>query len=234
VGGTLVISREVNNHLFYKNQLEALGFSNVTPTTLDRDGLTFFISDLKPHFLIMDARFYQCCTPFLLGELKQRFPKINMAAVSIGEYPVDLAMYFILNGATSYVSTADGFDKFLDRLEEIGKGGEFVSPAILERIDLRRDYPMPAGKISDRHREVIRLICSGFKDFEIANTLQISRRTVDNHKTEIFTFLNVRNAVELIIAALTLKIVTLDELYFYPRNFTVNPIPETKIKRRGK
>jgi hypothetical protein len=60
---------------------------------------------------------------------------------------------------------------------------------------------------------------------EIADTLNISRSTVDNHKTEIFTALNARNAVHLIIVALTLKIILLDELYFYHKDFTVNPKP---------
>jgi DNA-binding NarL/FixJ family response regulator len=234
VGGTLVITREVNNHLYFKKRLEAFGFPNVTPTAHEKDALNFLISDLKPTFVIMDARFYQCCTPFLLGELKQKFPRIKITAVSIGEYPADLAMYFILNGATSYISTTDGFDKFGEILAEISKGREFISPAVIERINKRRDYPIPAGKISDRHREVVRLICCGFRDFEIADTLHISRRTVDNHKTEIFTFLNVRNTVELIIAALTLKIVLLEELYFYPRDMTLNPLPENKILRRAK
>jgi DNA-binding NarL/FixJ family response regulator len=232
VGGTLVITRDINNHSYYKKQLEAVGFPDVTPTLLDKDALDFQIDGLKPTYAIMGARFYQCCTPFLVGELKQKFPETKFTAVSIGEYPLELAMYFILNGAGSYITTTDGFEKVLGCLAEIPKGREFISPAVLERKELRQVTPKPAGKISYRHREVMRLICCGFKDLEIADNLHISRRTVDNHKTEIFTSLNVRNAVELIIAALTLKIVPLDELYFYPRNYTVNPLPDAKIKGR--
>jgi DNA-binding NarL/FixJ family response regulator len=231
-GGTLVISREINNHSYYKQRLEALGFSNVTMTDVEKDALNFLIHELKPKLLIMDARFYECCTPFLMGELHQKFPKIKMAALCIGEYPADTAMYFILNGIKSYVTTYDGYEQFYKGLGEICKGGECVSPSVLKRIDLRRDYPMPAGKITQKHKEVIRLICCGWKDLEIADTLHISRSTVDNHKTDIFTSLNVNNSNELIRAALTLEIITLEEIYFYPKDYTLNPKPKKKTNIR--
>ena len=91
---------------------------------------------------------------------------------------------------------------------------------------------MPAGKITERHIEVIRLICNGYKDLDIADVLHISRSTVDNHKTDIFASLNVRNSNELIRVALTLGIVQLEEIYFYPKDFTVNPKADKKTTKR--
>ena len=143
----------------------------------------------------------------------------------------DIAMYFILNGINSYVCSFDGFEEFYKGLGEIAKGRDYISPAVLERIKLRREYPEPAGKITDRHREIIRLICCGFKDREIAETLAVSRNTVVNHKTDLFTALNVRSPIELVRAALTLEIVRLEELYFYPKGLTVNPLLEKNEKK---
>jgi DNA-binding NarL/FixJ family response regulator len=233
-GGTLAVSREVNNHLYYKKRLEAAGFPAVTVTALEKDALNSLVRNLKPNFLIMDARFYQCCTPFLMGGLKESFPKINMAAVSIGEYPADLAMYFIFNGVTSYVSSFDGIEELFVHLAEIRKGGGYVSPAVLKRIDMRGEYPMAAGKITERHKQIILLLCNGFKDVEIAETLFITRRTVTTHKTQIFTSLNVRSPNELIRVALYLEIVKLDGMYFYPKDFVINPLPDEKILKRNK
>jgi len=231
-GGTLVVSRAVNNHSYYKKRFEALGFPDVTVTALEKDALSSLIRNVKPNLIVMGARFYQCCTPFLMGKLHKDFPKINTAALCIGEYPADLAMYFVVNGIKSYITSFDGVDQFYNGIDEVRKGRNYVSPAVLARMDMRQNYIMPAGEITGREREVIRLICCGYKDLEIGDTLHISRKTVDIHKTNIFTSLNVRNAVELIIAALTLQIVSLDELYFYPKDYTLNPLPETKIKGR--
>jgi DNA-binding NarL/FixJ family response regulator len=162
------------------------------------------------------------------------FPKTKMAAVSIGQYPVELAMYFILNGAYSYISTSDGLDKFFDIMAEISKGREWISPGVEKRIALRREYPMSAGEITDKQREIIRLTCCGFGKEEMADTLHITRKTLYNHRTEIYTMLNVRNSIELIIAALTLKLINLDELYFRHKDFTVNPQPEKNIGKRSR
>jgi DNA-binding NarL/FixJ family response regulator len=230
----MVITKETNNHAYYIKILKNLGFSSVTATLLEKDALYFQITDLKPSYIFIDAWFYESCTPFMVGELKNRFPQINITAFSIGKYPIDLAMYFIVNGATSYVSTSDGFDKFLDSLAKIYKGKNFISPAIAERIALRNEYPAPAGKISKRQKHVLRLICSGFTDKEIADTMAVSRNTIVRHKTVMFTTLNVRNSVELIIVALTLKIVSLDELYFHPNDYTVNPVPDIDTGNKNK
>jgi len=228
-GGTLVISRAVHNYQYYKKRLEDMGFKDVTFTALERDALYFYIRDLQPNLIIIGARFFQCSTPYVMGELKKRFPKIKMVALSLSEYPLDLAMYFILNGVNSYISLIDGMEQFIKGLEEVSKGKDYISPAVLERIHLRKDYPDPARNITDRHKEIIRLICCGYRDIDIAETLAISKSTVENHKTDIYTSLNVRNAIELVRAALTLGIVKIEEIYFYPKDFSTNPIPEKKL-----
>ena len=225
-GRTLMISRAVINHSYYKTRLEALGFHDVSLTALEKDALNSHIRKLQPDIILMSARYYYCCTPFMMGELHKEFPGMKMAALCIGEYPPDIAMYFILNGIKSYFNSFEGIDQFHKGLDEVAKGRDYVSPAVMERINLRREYPEPAGKITKRHKEVIRLICCGFKDREIAETLAISRNTVVNHKTDLFTSLNVRSPIELVRAALTLEIIRLEEMYFYPRDMTVNPLPE--------
>jgi len=227
-GGTLMVSRAVCNFEYYKNRLLEFGYHDVTVTALERDALFFLIRDLKPSLILMSARFYHCCTPFMMGELHKKFPKIKMAALCLGEYPPDIAMYFILNGIKSYFTSFEGVDQFRKGLKEILKGRDFISPAVMERINMRLEYPEPAGKITGRHLEIIRLVCCGFRDMDIAELMAIAKSTVENYKTEIYTTLNVRNAIELIRAALTLKIMQLEELYFYPRDFTLNPKPDKK------
>jgi DNA-binding CsgD family transcriptional regulator len=233
-GGTVLISREVNNHAYFKKRFEDLGFPDVTPLALERDALYSKIHELNPTKILMSARYYQCCTPFLMGQMCKEFPEIKMAALCLGEYPPDIAMYFILNGIKSYFTSFEGYPQFYKGIDEFAKGREYVSPAVTERIKMRLEYPPPAGKITRRHKEILRLICCGFKDGEIAEVLALSRNTIIHHKTDIFRSLNVRNPVELIRAVLTQEILRLEELYFYPKDYTLNPIPDIKIKGRRK
>jgi len=230
---TLLVSNSVNNHEYYRKRLGELGFPKASVTALTRDALDMLIEELKPDLVMMGARFYECSTPFLMGELKKRFPDTFMAALSIGpQYPPDLAMKFITNKINSWVTSYDGIKQFYDGLDEVRKGRVYISPGAKQSIAKRGLYPMPAGRITDRHKEIILLICNGFKDIEIAETLYITRRTVTTHKTEIFTALNVRSPNELIRVALNLDIVGQDGMYFYPKGFTVNPLPDEKLGGR--
>jgi len=72
-GGTLVVSRAVNNHKYYKQRLESKGIKNVYVTDVDRDGLNSIIYEMKPDLMIMGARFYQCSTPYMMGMIKKNF-----------------------------------------------------------------------------------------------------------------------------------------------------------------
>jgi two-component system invasion response regulator UvrY len=231
MGGTLMVSRSVNNHSHYEKRGKAFGFTKITTTALDKDGLNSLISEMKPDLLMMGARFYECSTPYMMGELKRNFPDVKMAALSFEAYPPDLAMYFILNGVSSYVSAFEGFDQFYEGLENMSKGKNYISPVVQERIDMRGVRPKAAKALTLRHIEVIRRICCGLKDNEIADLLYICRRTVTTHKTDIFTSLNIRNHRELMRTALNLKIINENELYFYPKDLILNPLPD---KARGR
>jgi two-component system, LuxR family, secretion system response regulator SsrB len=229
-----MVSKDVNNHSFNKKLLESLGFPVVTPTMLDNEALNAQIRELKPVIIIMEADFYECCTPYKMGLLRKDFKDIRLVAVSIGKYPDDLAMSFKSNGVNSYVTTTDGYDKIFKSLSEIARGRDFFSPVIAKRIAIRKEAPDGAGNITDRLIQVIKLICNGFRDKAIAKKLAISRSTLDTLKTKIFKFLNIDCSLEMIRVALTLNIVSLEEMYFYPDDFTVNPKPKNFRKRKNK
>jgi DNA-binding NarL/FixJ family response regulator len=172
----------------------------------------------------------------MLGELLRVFPKLNIAAVSLEEYSDELAMCLIGNGVKSYVRWYDGYDEFIKGLKAVRDGEKYVSPAVKKRKGLRDSDLEPAGRLLKRQKEVMRLICSGFKEDEVADTLQISRTTVVKHKTNVFRKMNVRGPVELVLNVLEAKTFTLEELYSFHKNFVVTPLPEKerKEKRRKK
>jgi len=234
-GGTLVVSRAVNNHKYYKQRLESKGIKNVYVTDVDRDGLNSIIYEMKPDLMIMGARFYQFSTPYMMGMIKKEFCNLNMAAVCYDDYPADLGMYFIMNGVNSYFNMFEGIEQFNLGVENILKGNIYVSEIVKNRIALREGKLIPAIKLSQTKLEVIRCICNGFTNDEIVETLYIAPSTVGNYKEEIYRSLNVRNNNELMKEALRLHLVTQDELVFCHKNFTLKPLPKkSKKSNRGK
>ena len=227
-GGTLVVSRAVNNHKYYKQRIEGKGIKNVYVTDVDRDGLNSIIYNMKPDLMIMGARFYQCSTPYMMGVIKKEFPKLNMAAVCYDDYPADLGMYFIVNGVNSYFNMFEGIDQFNLGFDKILSGKVFVSEVVKKRIAIRESNLIPAIKLSQTKLEIIRCICNGFNKDEIADTLYLSPSTVGNYKEEIYRSLNVRNNNELMKEALRLHLVTQDELVFCHRNHALKPLPKSQ------
>src|SRR5215510_1066815 len=176
----LLISRSINNQIYFKTELENRGFPKVFVTNADKDALNFLINELKPKLVIIGAGFYYCSTAYMMSLLLKKFPELNIAAVSISPYPADLAMWFIFNGVKSYFNFYDCADEFFIGLDCIREGKRYVSKPVQERIDIRRDLPMPAQILSQRQFEVVKLLCNGFTSWEIGDVLHISESTVNN------------------------------------------------------
>jgi DNA-binding NarL/FixJ family response regulator len=100
----------------------------------------------------------------------------------------------------------------------------------MERIEMRKEMPEKAGNITARYIEVVRLLSNGFTSFEITDALHISKRTLDTHKTELYTRLNVRNENELIRVAQYLGYINSEELVFFGGRYALNPKPEKRRK----
>jgi len=224
-GGTLVLSRYTNLFTHYKKRLEELGFKDVLVSNADKDALNSLINKKRPDIVIIGFTFFDCCTPYMVGRLKKQFPDLNIAAVSIAPYPADLAMFFLSNGVKSCVYYLDGREQFFKGLECVKEGKPFVSKSIQERLDMRLEMPVPPGEVTARHIEVIRLLCNGYTSVEIGEVLDISERTVNNHKADVYTILNVRNENELIRVALCLELITVKQLIFFGRHFDLRPKP---------
>jgi DNA-binding CsgD family transcriptional regulator len=56
----------------------------------------------------------------------------------------------------------------------------------------------PVAGLSERELEIIELVAQGLTNQEIADRLMISKRTVDNHVSNIFTKTGVKNRVALL------------------------------------
>jgi DNA-binding CsgD family transcriptional regulator len=77
---------------------------------------------------------------------------------------------------------------------------------------MREELPLPALEVTERQREVLRLVGNGFTGPEIVDELHISLRTVNDHKKKLFTNLSVRNENELIRVGTFLKIINENEV----------------------
>jgi DNA-binding NarL/FixJ family response regulator len=176
-----MVSRAVKLFPRIQRRLEELGFPKVDVTGEERDSLNFIINEKKPDLVLVGSAFYQAGTPLMTGRLLKRFPKLNIAALSVHEFPDSVAAWFMFYGIKSYVNLYEGFEEFHHGLQIVREGGEYISPGVKSLIDLFPEWPKTNIEATARLMEILVLLCNGFAAESIGAELHISRKTVYNN-----------------------------------------------------
>jgi DNA-binding NarL/FixJ family response regulator len=135
----------------------------------------------------------------------------EVVVVSILEGNEDAMRAFEL-GAAGFLVKNSWFGNFVQAVLQVANGGASITPSLARRLLLklepnssRTERPQPAskgpGKLSEREREILRMIANGFTSAEIASRLTISDLTVNTHVKNIYHKLNVRTRAQAVSCA---------------------------------
>ena len=117
-------------------------------------------------------------------------------------------------GASGFVLKDDPPEQLLAAVRTVSHGDALLSPAITKRVIrqfARRPRPAPPkelGELSERERDVFRLIADGLSNGEIAQELYISETTVKTHVTRVFSKLGIRDRAQATIVAYETGLIT--------------------------
>ena len=110
-------------------------------------------------------------------------------------------------GASGFVLKDDSPEQLVAAIRTVAGGEALLSPAVTRRV-IRKfvrtpqlDPPKAFEQLSERERDVFRLMASGFSNAEIASELYISEATVKTHVTHILQQLNLRDRVQAVVLA---------------------------------
>jgi DNA-binding CsgD family transcriptional regulator len=78
----------------------------------------------------------------------------------------------------------------------------------IHHLMLKEKHKVIHSKISSREVEIIQQICNGKTTDEIAKILNLSKHTVESHRTNIFSKLDVRNVAELVALSFRVGLVS--------------------------
>ena len=108
-------------------------------------------------------------------------------------------------GASGYVLKEAADEEVVAAVREIANGGSYVHPALGARMvtaEAQARAAAAADPLSDREREVLRLLALGHTNQEIAKMLYISVRTAETHRAHIMQKLGLETRAELVRYAL--------------------------------
>jgi len=112
-------------------------------------------------------------------------------------------------GCVGVVPTAATVPDLVEALREVVAGRSYLHPvlgAALAQVEASR----PVDDLSDREREVLRLIGLGLTNPEIARMLVVSTRTVETHRAHLARKLRAQTRADLVRHALSSGLVTAD------------------------
>lgn len=214
-GGTLLVSRDAKLFPDFKMYFESLGFPNVSVTDMDKDGLNMLINETNPDYFLIDSNFYDCGTPFMLGQLLGLFPKLNVAVITTSLFPDAIAAWFVFHGVKTYIKIKDGLNELRHALQWFLGGKSFIAPGVQKILDGLSEWPDVSLKNTRRQKEVLLMLCCGFTIKSIEDNLYVSKATVEKHIKELLRTFNCRGREELIKTANRLDIFSKEEMRFY-------------------
>jgi NarL family two-component system response regulator LiaR len=173
------------------------------------------VKKLMPDIVIMDI-----AMPLMDGleatrRIRKEFPKTKVIALT--QYD-DREFVFpaIEAGAHGFISKTAASSELASAIRSVYRGDSYLSPSVArvfvegyqQGIDLVREHD-PYRQLTNREREILKLLAEGHTTQEIASMLVLSPKTVDRHKTNLMSKLALHSRADLIKYALRKGIITI-------------------------
>jgi two-component system nitrate/nitrite response regulator NarL len=130
--------------------------------------------------------------------ITKNFPKIKVICLSMHE-EIEFIKKIMDAGAAGYVFKDLSKEEFQIAIETVYNGKKYFNPKLFD-ILLKSESNSAKDEIvlSEREKEILKLIAEEYTNAEIAKKLFVSIRTVDTHRQNLLQKLNVKNTAGLV------------------------------------
>jgi len=165
------------------------------------------VEKLGPDLLLMDLSMPRMSGMDAISEIKKRYPQTKIIALTVHKTE-EYLLSTLQAGVDGYVLKDATHDELVMAIHNVMAGKRYLSPGISEKViegylDGKEDSLAASSwqKLSQREREVLKLIAEGYKNKEIAEDLCISLKTVEKHRANLMKKLDLHNAAVLTVYA---------------------------------
>ena len=181
-----------------QNDLETVGEAGTA-----RDAI-FESRSLKPDIVLLDVVMPDQNGIEIVPQLLKENPDSKVLVLSMQDEPRYVREAFEA-GASGYVLKEAADSELVAAIREVAGGGRYVHPELGARLVAAESEERKRAEddpLSDREREVLRLLALGHTNQEIAKQLYISVRTAETHRAHIMQKLRLQSRAELVRYAL--------------------------------
>jgi DNA-binding NarL/FixJ family response regulator len=146
-------------------------------------------------------------------EATRKALKINpeIAIIALSMYGEEEYYYKMVDaGAKGFLLKDSDISEVKDAILSVRKGGNYFSQELLYHVIQKiknREFESKSANLSKREKEILFKICEGLSNQEIAESLFISKRTVDKHRANLLGKTNSKNTASLILFAIKNKLI---------------------------
>ena len=195
-----VVITGVEAILSFHNNISIVGTANKGKEALEK------ILQLIPDVVIMDINLPEISGIEITKIISEKLPytKVILHTSYIDEKTV---IQGFEAGAMGYVPKSFKSNDLIDAIETVYENNKYLKGIISDivignRIKDKTKAEILLDDLSEREIEVIKHIAFGFVNKQIADKLDISLRTVEGHKSNIFKKLKINSTAELVIYAI--------------------------------
>jgi DNA-binding NarL/FixJ family response regulator len=153
-----------------------------------------------PDLLLLDLSMPRLSGISVMKDVKRQFPDVRILALTIHESD-EYVLEAFNAGADGYCIKDASRKELMLAIDSVLEGKTYVSPGIADnvmegylegrkRLKSKSDW----DTITQREREVLKLLAEGYQNKEIAEFLHISVKTVEKHRANIMSKLDLHNA----------------------------------------
>jgi DNA-binding NarL/FixJ family response regulator len=163
---------------------------------------------LIPDLVLMDLTMPKMNGLEAIKEIKKRSPGSKILVLTVHKTE-EYILAALEAGADGYVVKDATHSELIMAMEKVLSGSRFLSPDISEKVingylQGRRALKTKTSwdTLTQREREILKLIAEGYKNKEVADYLFISVKTVEKHRANLMRKLNLHNAAALTALAI--------------------------------
>jgi DNA-binding NarL/FixJ family response regulator len=165
------------------------------------------VEKLGPDLILMDLSMPRMSGMEAIREIKKRYPETKIIALTVHKTE-EYLLTTLQAGADGFVLKDATHDELILAIKNVMSGKSYLSPGVSEKViegylqGKKNTQSLSSWEsLSQREREVLKLIAEGYKNKEIAEDLCISLKTVEKHRANLMKKLDLHNAAALTVYA---------------------------------
>jgi len=157
----------------------------------------------EPHLVLIDLSMPKANGTEAIQKIHKRLPDTKTLVITVHNTE-EYVHSALKSGANGYILKDDSHDDLMVAIETVLAGKTYLSPSICANIvnsyihnHNHEETNNSWGALTQREREILKLIAEGFKNKDIANYLSISLKTVEKHRSNLMKKLDIHSASNL-------------------------------------